>query len=128
MSVSTEKNRNSAAAASIPLPARAAGAGISATELLSAQLEIAYHRMYLNLLMTLAAAIVFVGLMAPFFTRAQTIAWFSVLVLVCAFRYFVWRAHARALNPIRRATSSGRPGASSARLRVAPAGLSAACS
>ena len=96
MSVSTEKNRNSAADASIPLPARAAGAGISATELLSAQLEIAYHRMYLNLLMTLAAAIVFVGLMAPFFTRAQTIAWFSVLVLVCAFRYFVWRAHARA--------------------------------
>ena len=96
MSVSTEKNRNRAAAASILLPARPAGAGISATELLSAQLEIAYHRMYLNLLMTLAAAIVFVGLMAPFFTRAQTIAWFSVLVLVCAFRYFVWRAHARA--------------------------------
>ena len=96
MSVSTEKNRNRAAAASILLPARPAGAGISATELLSAQLEIAYHRMYLNLLMTLAAAIVFVGLMAPFFTRAQMIAWFSVLVLVCAFRYFVWRAHARA--------------------------------
>ena len=96
MRASAPENRHSAVAASIPVPGRPAVAEISASELLSAQLEIAYRRMYLNLVMTIAAALVFVGLMTPFFTRGQALAWFSALVLVCFFRYLVWIAHARA--------------------------------
>lgn len=96
MSMSAKKNRNSLREASIALPAPPVVAEISASELLSAQLEIAYHRMYLNLVMTLAAALLFVGLMTPFFTGLQSMAWFSALVLVCLFRYVVWIAHARA--------------------------------